>query len=105
MPAPLPAPLTPAQRRAAYQLAARIAAGYRANLLRDHLSFVEAVAEELARLTGTDLADATVTLIEDHRALADWPESIPPRPARRDEHKWMPARMITHRPRKEMPNV
>jgi hypothetical protein len=98
-------PLTPAQQRTAYQLAAKIASGYRANLLRDHLSFVEAVAEELARLTGTDVADAIVTLIERHRALADWPASVPPRPSRRDEHRWMPARMITHRPRKDTPHV
>ena len=101
----MPSPLTPAQHRAACQLAARIRDGYRADLLRDHLSFVEAVAEELARLTGTDVADATVTLIEDHRALADWPASVPPRPTRRDEHRWMPARMINNRPRKDTPDV
>jgi predicted kinase len=85
--------LTPQQRRAARHLADLIVAGYRADLLRDMPAFVEAVAEELAALTGTDVAEATVTLIEEHRALADWPAEIPPRPVR-DRHAWRPARMV-----------
>jgi len=84
--------LTPTQYRAARHLATAITAGYRADLLRDAPAFVEAVAEELATLTGTDMAEALADLIEDHRALADWPASVPPRPSRRDEKRWMPSR-------------
>jgi hypothetical protein len=96
-------PLTPSQYRAARHLANAITGGYRADLLRDAPAFVEAVAEELARLTGTDMAEALADLIEHHRALADWPESVPPRPSRRDEKRWMPSRMVT--PRKDAPRV
>jgi len=84
----MPAPaLTPAQYRAARHLATAITGGYRADLLRDMPTFVEAVAEELARLTGTDVAEALAELIDRHNALAEWPESVPPRPTGRDR-KW-----------------
>jgi hypothetical protein len=69
--------LTAQQRRAARHLAQMILAGYKANLRRDAPAWVEAVAEQLAELTHTDVAEATVTLIEHHRALADWPPAIP----------------------------
>lgn len=61
--------LSTRERRAAAHLADAIAAGYRADLRRDRLAWVEAVAERLAWITHTSLDEALAELAAHHKAI------------------------------------